>query len=308
MVIKMKSIDFLIFGRIPPPIGGVTVSVKNLIEALNANDKTYDLLSIWCLFRRYTVAHVNYSRIWKIFVAGVLSKILSDKSVFVIHGNDFDFNSRFNIFTLKLYDGVIGLNEQVSAKLSANNINNITLSPIFDIKHHEKVDAVDVISKKDGFKYVLIYINDLMIVQGIEVYGADFFSKTLKHFPDFIIPVVVDVSGKFEYLFSKGIESNIIYFNHPVDFVTLLKQVDLYVRPTANDGSSVAVLESLMVGTPVLASDAVDRPQGVNLYTFNDSKDFISKVKCLLDRPVLNRNKNLSLSKISELFEFIDKS
>lgn len=48
---------------------------------------------------------------------------------------------------------------------------------------------------------------------------------------------------------------------------------DLYVRPTRTDGDSVSVHEALALGVATLASDAVQRPAAVALFTKGDAAD-----------------------------------
>ena len=42
------------------------------------------------------------------------------------------------------------------------------------------------------------------------------------------------------------------------------------IRATATDGDALSVREGLYLGCPVIATDRVDRPEGVILYHYND--------------------------------------
>jgi len=57
---------------------------------------------------------------------------------------------------------------------------------------------------------------------------------------------------------------------------------DIYLRPTSTDGDAVAVRESLSLGTPVVASDIVSRPAGVNLFHHRDQSAFFETVSAVL--------------------------
>ncbi len=54
-------------------------------------------------------------------------------------------------------------------------------------------------------------------------------------------------------------------FGRPM--IPVLARASGFVRPSREDGDSVAVREALAFGLPVLASDVVDRPEGVAVYS-----------------------------------------
>ena len=58
-------------------------------------------------------------------------------------------------------------------------------------------------------------------------------------------------------------------FNDPL--VPVLAKCDAFVRPSREDGDSVAVREALALGLPVFASDVVARPPGVSLFDLESS-------------------------------------
>jgi glycosyltransferase involved in cell wall biosynthesis len=74
----------------------------------------------------------------------------------------------------------------------------------------------------------------------------------------------------------------------PEEFASLLRESDVFIRPTETDGDSIAVRESLYLGLKVVASDAVSRPTGCVLFRTGDSSDLANKL--------LQELKNLSLT------------
>lgn len=302
--------NFLIFGRIPPPFGGVTTSVKNLVLAIKEKGLSYDLFSWKSVGRKYELSHVNYSRTWKVLSAAIISKILSEKVLYVIHGNDYRFDNKFNRIILRLFDGIIALNEDVYQKSLKHGLNVRKLTPILrleNITSSVSSNITSVIDRLDGKKYILIYINDEMYIDNKEVYGALFFSRIINRLPSNVVPVVVDINAKFGHIYESAVfNKEVIYFPHPVAFFELLSEVDLYVRPTSNDGSSVAILEAISIGIPVLASDTVDRPQGVSIYRYEDEDDFIDKIDTILSG-VVNQKINLELNTLEDILEFADE-
>jgi len=64
----------------------------------------------------------------------------------------------------------------------------------------------------------------------------------------------------------------------------VISRSDLFLRPTTTDGDAVSVREALELGVPVVASDAVPRPDAVVLYRAGDLADFVAKVREALER------------------------
>jgi glycosyltransferase involved in cell wall biosynthesis len=95
---------------------------------------------------------------------------------------------------------------------------------------------------------------------------------------------------------------NITYFGYPVDFISLVKQCDAYIRPTNTDGDSVAIRESLMSGVPVLASDAVSRDSLVRTFRTGDVPDFVEKINTLS----FDRIKNANIDSINKYIQFLE--
>jgi glycosyltransferase involved in cell wall biosynthesis len=64
-----------------------------------------------------------------------------------------------------------------------------------------------------------------------------------------------------------GMNNCIFVYDLPPDvFCALLAEADVYVRSTYADGDSVTVREALSQGCYVIASDCIDRPDGVNTF------------------------------------------
>lgn len=68
------------------------------------------------------------------------------------------------------------------------------------------------------------------------------------------------------------------------EFWPIYRKLNLFVRLTETDGNSVSVLEALYYRCPVIASDVVPRPDGVETYKYGDSEDLRRRVLELLER------------------------
>lgn len=76
-----------------------------------------------------------------------------------------------------------------------------------------------------------------------------------------------------------GLSDNILVWEESVSFVRLLQHCDLVLRTTNTDGDAVSIREALYFGKPVLASDVVKRPNGVNLFKTRNVDDLTDKIK-----------------------------
>lgn len=303
----------LIFGRLPPPIGGVTSSVKNLVVCLEKLGIVYCFFSFNILSSFGSeCSHINYSSPVKRFFAVVISKFLSGKVVFVIHGSSFNDRNIFNRLSLRFTDGVVVLNENIERLLSTKGVAVKKLTSIFvegiTVDSGTKAKFELPLGSSDK-KKVLIYINNDRYLEGKEIYGATFFCEAMVGIEEKnILPVVLDLSRKYKESCHAAFGSNLIYIDNAIDFKNLLLSVDVYVRPTNFDGSSVAVLEALCMGVPVVASDVVDRPEGCIVYRTGSKASFRESLKVAIsscareDGPPRN-----ALSSVYDLLNFVEK-
>lgn len=84
-----------------------------------------------------------------------------------------------------------------------------------------------------------------------------------------------------------GLESRVALITEPIEeSSSLWRAADVVVRATNTDGNSLSVLEALAVGTPVVASDCVDRPAATVLFRNRDQDDLTDRVaQVLADLP-----------------------
>jgi len=82
-----------------------------------------------------------------------------------------------------------------------------------------------------------------------------------------------------------GVRDRALITNAFDGFVSLLKRVDAYLRPSMTDGDALAVREALWFGVPVVASDAAPRPEGTTLFRSGDPASLLaSTLVALSDR------------------------
>lgn len=87
----------------------------------------------------------------------------------------------------------------------------------------------------------------------------------------------------FDRIRKAGLESRVALITEPIDeSSSLWREADIVVRATNTDGNSLSVLEALAVGTPVVASDCVERPPGTVLFRNRDQDDLTDRVVAVL--------------------------
>ena len=74
---------------------------------------------------------------------------------------------------------------------------------------------------------------------------------------------LVDAAGPLPLIISRELP--------PDELAWVIRHSDLYLRCTDRDGDAIAIREALLLGTPVLASDCVERPAGVSTYATDDA-------------------------------------
>lgn len=67
------------------------------------------------------------------------------------------------------------------------------------------------------------------------------------------------------------------------EFFPICRKSDLLIRPTFTDGYSLSLAEAIYCGTPVLASDAGERPGGIVLFRKGNQEELNRKTKAVID-------------------------
>ena len=277
---------FLIFGTLPPPVGGVTFSNLNLINSLKSLNMYSEIFSIKTLFRfkRFDIGHIHYYKSWKVFIAIILSKLLCKKTIYTSHG--VEFYPKENLeerAVLYLVDGMITLNKEVYSRCIDIKRENVVKLPTLYREGviPQKGKKKSILAKRKFHKYILMYAFNKRYKDGKEVYGCKFVLNLLDSLPSDSILVFVNPTGEYREDIPKE-SDKIIYIDRVVDFNSLLTEVDLYIRPTNFDGNSVATLEALTLGTPVLASDVVERNSSIETYKADNIEDFLNRLEAIL--------------------------
>jgi glycosyltransferase involved in cell wall biosynthesis len=81
----------------------------------------------------------------------------------------------------------------------------------------------------------------------------------------------------------QGLDQRWLILETPFSAASVFKKSDVFVRPTVTEGDSVSVRECLALGTPVIASDCVPRPEGCVLFRTRDADDLVASTTEVLE-------------------------
>lgn len=288
-------------GTMPPPIGGVTISVKNLYLALSSKNIQVGFL-IKGLLQRYSIAHVHcYSPIKRLILL-TIGKFWAKKVVFTIHGMHFDQNNFFNIMSLKWVDGVVILNDNILVNaplLKTKPLLKITALVKEGIESFKTSELI--LSKKKTKPRLLLYAQHGDSFAGEPIYGVPFIQSLLGELTDKYTLIFTDINNVYPEMSGYDTE-DVVRIAYPVNFEQLLTEVDVYLRPTSKDGDAIAIQEALLQQVPVVASDVVERPEGVETYQYMNKQDFLAAINKVIqsDRRALKP----SIASVDDYIEF----
>ncbi|MCC2618337.1 glycosyltransferase [Aestuariibacter halophilus] len=295
--------DVYVMGKLPPPVGGVTKSIANWRDALAS-------VGVNCVFwpsqprlRGYRWCHVHAYHPYKRALSLLIGKCLARRNVFTIHGMHFDQEDRWNRMALWLCDGVFVLNQHVlanSPRLKAKP-HLLTSSVLREGITSAPIPAQPLLPPSSK-PYALVYAQHSDSFEGDPIYGIPFVESCLERLREDYTLVLADVTNAYAELDERWGDA-LVRLDKPVDFAQLLSEVAVYLRPTCKDGDSVAVIEALMAGVPVVASDVVQRPAGVITYRHLDGESFLAALKNLPEGVAGSHD---SLTSVEDVIRFLE--
>lgn len=283
MVCKNK---ILIVGKIPPPIGGVTIHVKRLLE--HAELETKNLIDFLDLQRtgkiaalktvfRYRIIHLHTSSVYFRFFFSLFCRITLKKLLITVHGNLGRFKFTKNIFDyisiLICYIPIL-INENsfnVSKKLNKKSL----IIPAFipplktDPLNKDLLSKIDKLNKEFGYIFCTNAYGLTWDKNGDEIYGILQLLEIFEFLKDRAL-IFSDPSGDYFKYFKKNgivIPANVLLISYAHDFFEVLKLSDVFIRNTTTDGDSLSIKEAIYLKKDVFATDYIDRPQGCIVYS-----------------------------------------
>lgn len=130
--------------------------------------------------------------------------------------------------------------------------------------------------------------------QGNDIYGLDMLVEVSRALWDkwnagiiFCISRVTDagyVRSIQERIRQLGMEKHFLIYCNNIEFWKVIRQCDIFVRPTRTDSFGISVAESLWLQKPAVASDACLRPAGTILFPAGDTDGMLAVLNNLLEQ------------------------
>ncbi len=302
---RAQDSKILIIGKVPPPIGGVTIHVERLIHSLEKSKLHYfffnlnnGIIQLLKIIPQYHLIHLHASNPTLRLTISIVCWLLNKTLVSTIHGNVGRFGyikNKIDYLSIRITHIPVVLNkfsEAIALKLNSKTKLISAFIPPTSIKNLDKEVQYKIRSLTRTKKYVFC-TNAFDVTWDInknEIYGISSLVKLFNKLPNLGL-VISDPSGNyFSYIKKQkiNISENVFFISEQHSFVEVIKLTDVFLRTTTTDGDSLSVKEALYFKKQVIASDCTNRPEGTILYKTMDSKDLIIKIKDF--RPIKNRS------------------
>lgn len=333
------SPKLIIVGRLPPPLGGVTVHLNRLAYYLNARNfpfHFFDLsgqsnpgrgivgcgnlfILIWNLLTRpYKICHCHASNHWLfLLVDFIVARILRRKTIYTLHGEGVllqcesgpDFLKSLLQGAFRRATRIIAINSRFEerALLFAAGRENVLNMPAYLPPTPEEVSSVSLLP--DEFEQFFKEHGLCFASQGTfgnkyigdDLYRFDLLGNVLSRLrilnPEVglcsLVSQSLDAAAR-EKVFSLrrelGLDQHWLILENFGSAIPIYKRCIAFVRPTMSDGDSLSVRECIDFGIPVVASDAVPRPDGCILFHSGDIDSLETELNALLaDYPTILR-------------------
>lgn len=282
----MKKI--LIIGKLPSPIGGVTIHVKRLLEHFEGDERIefLDLNNtgkIEFLFRifKFRYLHLHSSNIYFRFILSVICLITFRRLIITVHGNlgrYKPFKNFIDYCSVTLCFIPIVINADSLKKAERMNKNSVLIPAFLEPLVTEPLNA-DLLHNIERLRlcHRSVFCTNAyrftLDKDAEEIYGIDQLVKifTLVKHQSLIIS---DPSGDYKKYFENNkviLPSNVMLISYEHDFFEVLKLSDAFIRNTTTDGDSLSLKEALYLNKSAFATNIVDRPSGCIIYTKSDN-------------------------------------
>lgn len=271
----------LIIGKIPPPIGGVTIHVQRLLENLDKINYPYifinlNFLNIPIITKQIIFSskiHLHSSNTFFKLLITIICFFLNKKLIITNHGN---LNRYGNLkdfldkLSIKWCYTAIVLNDYslyIAKKINKRTVKISSFLPPVKENLLEANIQADLLNIK--MRYLKICCTNASGYHtdknGNDIYGIEELIKEFNKLKDYAL-IISDPSGDYSSKFSNIANSNILFINEKHSYYEVIKFCDITIRNTTTDGDSVSVKESLYLNKLTLATSCVSRPEGTIQY------------------------------------------
>jgi len=306
-----KSI--LIIGKIPPPIGGVTIHTYRLYINLKTKYKNVKLISpkpmnlfkilLFSFFYKNIIIESKAFAKKSILFYLILKKIFGKNIITVFHSLRDDPVKYKKV--LKYSDHIISVNNEIKKRLNNVGVNsNISVfSPFIPPTKEEKKffkpfkyekSPNEIIIVFNAFKIIFENNKDLYGLDTIIEFFSEISKKSKKYTLFLCIPQFDEKSRLYlnRLLGKYSLEmDNIKLWTDNYSLIDIFKISDYFIRPTLSDGDALSIREANFFGVETIASDCVKRPEFVHTYDVENPKDLYNVFLSMKNKKNMKENK-----------------
>lgn len=184
------------------------------------------------------------------------------------------------------------------------------LPPVMSIEDKPFPSYVSKILNTSNKKVVLNAFNIHKLDDNSDLYGLHLFAYLAAEFNkinssiDFIVLIaIINEKEYLEKLFG-NLQNVTILNDNDIAGWKLISKCNLLVRPTSTDANAFSLKEAMTSGVKTLASDVVERYEGVDIFVYNDNMDLVKKTRDLLENDsIINLNEKDNVDKYFKMYE-----
>ena len=323
----------VIIGSVPPPFGGVSIHLERyielnkdsyhikLIQYTKLSDISRFLALLWIIFYplklKFYINHIN-----KLVFLALLIRPFKKETEFYDH--NYRYIESLNAFERLIFYRFIQkqkviyiVNENIIQYYADYGLDikkkavlrKPFLPPI--LKDEEKIrkSYPVIISQIIHTKSPILTANAFRFEQyrNIDLYGIDLcieITRKLKNtYPriGFIFFVSLAEGDYYNELMNRvkkyKLEKNFFFITGNYQFWPILKNADIFIRPTYTDGDAISVHEALFFNKTVIASNLENRPNNIILFENRNSNDLELKVITALRKLNINPDESTLLNR-----------
>lgn len=272
----------LIVGKLPPPIGGVTIHVNRLIDSdvLKQFDVTLFDLGRLSLFKlpkyiiRSNLVHNHTSNPYFRLILALFCFFFRKRLITTFHGNLGRYGDIVNLLdklTIKLSNVPVVLNDSSLKIAKANNKSSLLITSFIPPNLSGLDDLTLRFSDVERYKGNVFCTNASALNYdkfGNEIYSIFKLVELFRRLDDKFLIISDPSCQYYEYFLANSVvlPLNIKLVTGSHCFSSVINYSNVLIRATTTDGDSISIREALFLGKPVIASNVVTRPQGCYLY------------------------------------------
>lgn len=287
----------LIIGRMPPPVGGVTMHVKRLRQSLRrarvqfqfSDPVSTPLSEILCHIATHRVIHIHFSNPAAQVLFAVFSRLTFKKLIITYHGRWGRYSVLGN-WAVKLSACLahVPIVQERASLMQALRCNARARQISTYIPEPETIPLPgrlqNIIASRRNYYQATFCTNAWNVTfdkNGHEIYGISEMIARFAGYPEYQL-MVSDPSGNYRSYIEKNtthISTNVLFISQLHDFKSILLLSDAFIRNTTTDGVSLSIHEARALGIPILASAAVERPPFCSIFQDLSKADLKEKLE-----------------------------